>query len=535
MINTSVTGADIIGAALAKAGASHAFGIPGGEVLALMQGLDAAGLRFVLVKHENSGGFFAEGLWHMTGALPVLIATLGPGVANAVNVVANAMQDRVPLVFLTGCVDADISKSYTHQVFDHQAVLRPIVKGSFRLETGSIAATLKRALELAVTGQPGPVHIDVPIGVAENPSDELGAGDAFLAAHENTDSNFFAVRKVLAEARRPLAIAGVDAVNEAAGPAITAFCRTHGVPLITTYKGKGLLDERDPLALGGAGLSPLADKTLLPLIAKADVILLLGYDPIEMRIGWRDPWRDDQTVIEIAPAPRQHGMHKVDHLLIGNTSDILKNLYHVAQPHWPDGQVAAARKTLRDAFKGPDRWGPHAVFRILREELPAETIATADSGAHRILFSQMWQSSGPRQLLQSSGLCTMACALPLAGGAKMGRPDVPILCVVGDAGLEMGAGELATLRDLQLPVIICVLVDQCLTLIEMKQRSSQRPQLGVLSGRTDFVALAATFGGVGVEVTDTTALRLAITKARASDRFTVIAAMIGERDYDGAF
>ena len=95
------TGADIIGAALSQAGATHAFGIPGGEVLALMQGLDAAGLRFVLVKHENGGGFMAEGLWHMTGALPVLVATLGPGVANAVNVVANAMQDRVPLIFLT--------------------------------------------------------------------------------------------------------------------------------------------------------------------------------------------------------------------------------------------------------------------------------------------------------------------------------------------------------------------------------------------------------------------------------------------------
>ena len=106
MTQDHLTGADIIGQSLAQAGASHAFGIPGGEVLALMQGLNAAGLRFVLVKHENSGGFMAEGLWHMTGALPVLVATLGPGVANAVNVVANAMQDRVPLIFLTGCVDA---------------------------------------------------------------------------------------------------------------------------------------------------------------------------------------------------------------------------------------------------------------------------------------------------------------------------------------------------------------------------------------------------------------------------------------------
>ncbi|MGL5010705.1 MAG: thiamine pyrophosphate-binding protein, partial [Paracoccaceae bacterium] len=160
--NDARTGADIIGRALAEAGATHAFGIPGGEVLALMQGLDAAGLRFVLVKHENGGGFMAEGLWHTTGALPVLVATLGPGVANAVNVVANAMQDRVPLIFLTGCVDAAEAETYTHQVFDHQAMLRPVVKGSFRLAPGAVGAGIAKAIALATSGQPGPVHVDVP-------------------------------------------------------------------------------------------------------------------------------------------------------------------------------------------------------------------------------------------------------------------------------------------------------------------------------------------------------------------------------------
>jgi acetolactate synthase I/II/III large subunit len=529
------TGADIIGAQLAKAGVTHAFGIPGGEVLALMQGIDAAGISFVLVKHENSGGFFAEGLWHMTGALPVLVATLGPGVANAVNVVANAMQDRVPLVFLTGCVDAEVAKSYTHQVFDHQALLRPVVKGSFRLESGSIGSTMAKAVALALEGQPGPVHVDVPIGVAEGLSFEDDV--AFLRAPKPIQSmkQIEEVRKLLAAAQRPLAIAGVDAVNDEASDAISAFCRTHHIPLVTTYKGKGLLDENDPLSLGGAGLSPLADRTLLPLISKADVILLLGYDPIEMRIGWRNPWGEHQTVIDIAPAPRDHGMHRIDHALIGNTAEILSQLKHSAVQRWPENDYQNARKALLEVFAGPKQWGSHAVFRTLREELPEETIATADSGAHRILFSHMWTSTRPRQILQSSGLCTMACALPLAGGAKMGRPQAPVLCVVGDAGLEMGAGELATLRDQQLPVIICVLVDRCLTLIEMKQRASQRPNLGVASGATDFVRLANAFGGVGVEVTDEAGLREAVRASLSRDHFTIIAAVIGDRAYDGAF
>ena len=505
-----------------------------------MQGRAASGIHFVLVKHENGGGFMAEGLWHTTGALPVLVATLGPGVANAVNVVANAMQDRVPLVFLTGCVDADLAETYTHQVFDHQAMLRPVVKGSFRLAQGAVGAGMAKAIALAMSGQPGPVHVDVPIGVAEAPADEaplplprIGRpGRPPIATVE-------AARGVLARAERPLAVAGVDAVNEGAGAAVAAFCRSHDIPLVTTYKGKGLMDEADMLCLGGAGLSPKADRILLPLMAKADCLLLLGYDPIEMRSGWRDPWTREQTVIEIAPVPRGHGMHRADHLLLGSLAETLPELVHDAPARWTDSAPAAARDALAEAFAVPDRWGPHQVFATLREVMPPDTIATADSGAHRILFSQMWRCRSPRGVLQSSGLCTMACAVPLAAGAKLGRREAPVLAVVGDAGLEMGAGELATLAALRLPVVICVLVDDSLALIELKQQGTQRPNLGVDFGgpgrSTDFAALARAFGGHGAVVSDRAALAREARAALERDHFTLIAARIPRRSYDGAF
>ena len=330
------TGADIVGQALARAGATHAFGIPGGEVLALLQGLAGAGLRFVLVKHENSGGFMAEGLWHMTGAMPVLVATLGPGVANAVNVVANAMQDRVPLIFLTGCVDAGEAETYTHQVFDHQAMLRPVVKATIRLAAGAVGAGIARAIAIATSGQPGPVHVDVPIGVAEGFSEEAPVAPwPVVVPGLPPVAALQAARAVLAGARRPIAIAGVDAVNEGAGPAIAAFAHAHGIPLVTTYKGKGLMPEDDPLCLGGAGLSPRADKVLLPLIAQADAVLLLGYDPIEMRIGWRGAFGAGQRVIEIAAVERLHGMHRVDLRLDGGLAETLAALGHAAPARWP--------------------------------------------------------------------------------------------------------------------------------------------------------------------------------------------------------
>ncbi len=145
-------------------------------------------------------------------------------------------------------------------------------------------------------------------------------------------------------------------MNEGAGLIIARFCRDHGIPLVTTYKGKGLLDESDALSLGGAGLSPRADRIILPLMAQADCILALGYDPIEMRIGWRNPWTAGQAVVEIAPVPRSHGMHHSTHLLPGSLAETLPALGHAPPERWPDGAPALARAALRKAF-APRRIG----------------------------------------------------------------------------------------------------------------------------------------------------------------------------------
>lgn len=541
-------GADILAAKLAHAGCKYAFGIPGGEVLALIDALERAGIKFILTKHENAAGFMAEGAWHAKGAPGILVATVGPGVANAVNVVANAMQDRVPLLFLTGCVDATLAESYTHQVFDHSALLKPVVKASFRANTGTIGLVTEKALAVALDGQPGPVHIDLPIQVAEEETQENTAAvlsptsthDCFVSPHTNALQQTI---RILEKAKKPLVIAGVDAVNQGASTDIENFCRTYNLPLITTYKAKGIIDENDPLVLGGAGLSPKADKILLPLLKEADCILLLGYDPIEMRVGWRTPWSTLQNVIEISSVLRTHGMHWVSHQLNGHISPTLHKLdeaitEQIETTEWLDGPIQTARQDLSDSFM-PDTkleahtFGPEHVFKLLNDVLPNNTIATADSGAHRILLSQIWRCSQPRSLLQSSALCTMGCAVPLAAGYKLADPSKPVVAFVGDAGLEMGLGELATIRDLNIPIIIVVLVDESLALIELKQRASQRPNVGVDFDGTDFPAVAQALGGHGSWIDTVTDLKAAVLDALKQDKFTVLACQIGRRAYDG--
>jgi acetolactate synthase-1/2/3 large subunit len=173
----------------------------------------------------------------------------------------------------------------------------------------------------------------------------------------------------------------------------------------------------------------------------------------------------------------------------------------------------------------------------VRRALPADGVASVDSGAHRILLSQIWRCPAPRTLLQSSGFCTMGPALPLAIGAKLAAPQRPVVAFTGDAGLEMVLGELATLRDLALalPVTVVVFVDASLALIELKQRGRGDPNRGVDFGATDFPAVAQALGGHGVAVSDRAALRAALDASLAADRFTVIAAEIGAQAYDGRF
>jgi acetolactate synthase-1/2/3 large subunit len=191
---------------------------------------------------------------------------------------------------------------------------------------------------------------------------------------------------------------------------------------------------------------------------------------------------------------------------------------------------------LTAAFPDEPEWGPRTIFHTLRSLAPKDTLASADSGAHRILLSQIWRCHAPRDLVQSSALCTMGCALPLAMGMQIAEPERPVIAFVGDAGLEMGIGELATARDLGLPIIVVVLQDERLALIDLKQRSSGRKEVGVRFGATDFAAVAQAFGGSGVNVASRDALRDAFVAALARrDCFSLIAARIAPDAYQGAF
>ena len=537
MQDLSPRAADLLAQRLFEAGCRHAFGMPGGEVLTLVDALEQAGIAFHLAKHENAAGFMAEAVHHRDGAPAILVATLGPGAMNGINVVANAFQDRVPMIVLTGCVDADEALTYTHQVMDHAQVYRSITKGTFCLTAKGADTVADKAVSLATQQRPGPVHIDVPISVADTtviaprlrrlePAAKVAPCGAGLEK----------ARDWVERSERPIAIIGLDVLSDGSAPIVQAFLEHFSIPFVTTYKAKGIIAEDHPLCLGGAGLSPLADKHLVPLIEHSDLVLCLGYDPIEMRPGWRDIWDPaEKRVIDIAAVENDHYMHQAGLNIIANTGATLEAIAKgvAARPTWTNGAPLAVKEELAKAFPHDDEWGPAAVIAETRAALPANTLATADSGAHRILLSQMWNCSEPRGLIQSSALCTMGCAIPMAIGLQLAEPTRPVISFSGDAGFLMVAGELATAAELGGNPVFLVFVDASLALIELKQRQRQMKNRGVDFGHHDYAAMGRAFGGQGHTVRNRSELRAALNAAQTTDTFTVIAAEIDREGYDG--
>ncbi|MEM7606071.1 MAG: thiamine pyrophosphate-binding protein [Myxococcota bacterium] len=532
--------ADVLARALARE-TRFAFGVPGGEVLTMVDALHAAGVRFVLCRHETSGGFMAEGIQRTSGDLGLLVATLGPGVANAVNVASHAQQSRRPLIVLTGCASVSDRGTYTHQIYDHQALLRPLVKGAFEVGAQNVADVIARSIDLAKGGVPGAVHVELPVDVAD-----LSATSQDVAMSHREPASVQSLTglahpspaaEALAKAQRPIALAGLELLLGEGAEVFRQRMEALGWPVLTSYEGKGIVDEHRLPSVAAVGLSERVDSVALELLHEADAVLLAGFDPIEVRHRWRHAFQDHQAVIEVTREAGQHAMYGADHRIVGEPGAILRSLLGDLTPpsEWGDAP-ARARQEVQRRLTPETGWGPATLLRALEDGTPDDAIVTVDTGAHRILLCEQWRFSSPRRLYQSNGSCTMACAVPLAIGAKLAAPDTSVLAVVGDGGLEMALGELGTARDEGLPVVIAVVDDRSLALIEKKQRARGFVNVGVDFGPeaaegTDYAAIARAFGGRGVRVQSAAEVKAALAEAFAADTFTLLHCPVPRRSY----
>jgi len=531
--------ADRIAATLAAWGVRFAFGIPGNDVLETVRACEEAGIRFVLAKSEPAAAFMADAVAQLTGRPAVLIPALGPGVANATAGIAGAQQERTPLIVLAGEMVGANHGIYTHQVFDHVALAAPITKYAATLNPERAGQQLAKALDIATAYPAGPVLLNIPADAGRLPATEKGAvpRPARRALAGLTPAEASRLRKLVAAARRPLALIGRGALAEGVPGPLGGFLDAWRMPALVTYKAKGIVDDDDPSILGSVGLSPVIDAESSTLIGEADLVVAIGFDPIELRDAWIDAWPVEKACIALDWGPVDHRMFPTPERAFGDLPTLLAQLVPDS-PAWKTGWSAdrlAAYRTRVSHIVRPRTphagISPAALFGAVSKRVTASWIMTVDVGAHRILANHVIQCRAPGQLLQSNGLGCMGYALPAVIGAALACPDRPVVALIGDGCMLMTAGELALAAELRLPLVVVVLNDASLSLIKLKQAKMQLAPRAVDFAETRFDRLGEAFGAVGLRAETLEDFNRAFDAALASRRLTVIDAVINPDEY----
>jgi len=538
--------AGAIVAALARAGTRLVFGVPGGGPnLDVVGAAEAAGLRFVLAHGETAATIMAATSADLTGAPGAVVVTRGPGLASAVNGIAHAALDRLPVVVIADTVaDTRIS----HQRIDQEALGRSVAKAAFTVggPPAAAAAVAARAVASALAGPAGPVIANMADGAADQhgpPRVENGVEAQTRRAAEDAAAR--AGLAILAEAvrgaRRPVVLLGTGAIPRTA--AVRDALGGRGIPALHTYRARGVLPD------SGAEAAGLVTGGTMewPLLSAADLIVGLGVDEAEM-IPARWDYVGRTILVSEPGAPPAHGWFTGATELTMPIDDALSVL--AAGPggtmEWaPDaGRAAktdAARRLAAAATATPGRLAPQQVVATARACAPPETIATVDAGAHMLVAMPLWDVPQPKMLLTSSGLATMGYALPAAIAAALCLPQtqglpqtprVPVLAFTGDGGLGMTLAEIETAVRLSLRVIVIVFNDAALSLIKIKQKPAGHGGDEAVRYRpVSFAAAAAAMGAAGAAVSSERELAAALTDALARPGPTVIDAHVDPAGY----
>ena len=524
--------ADLIVATLKAAGIRHGFGIPSGNVLPLMEAMRRGGVEFVLTAHEGSAGFAADVTGRLTGAPGLCIATLGPGATNLATGVGSAFLDRSPMIAITCNLNTDQLGRRIQMWIDHHALFKPITKATLRLEAGRVAATVNAAIALALSEPPGPVHLDLPEDVALAPAVEAAAaptGRTRLAPA--SDADVARARELIAAAKRPIAVIGSSAMRLADPSLLRKLVERHSLPFATTTMAKGMIDEDHRLALGC--IERACRQVQRKFLRSADLIVGLGYDTIEVEY---EAWIGDVPLlqIDIEPADVAPQVNLVHHVG-GDLDASLSRLAALpgATNTWAAQTLADHRRTFQQALRpATNSFSAHAAIDAVRRALPRDGVLAFDVGAHTHQIASQWSAHAPKTFLITNGWSSMGFGLPGAIAAKLARPNLPVVCLIGDGCFQMTCGEVATAKRLRLTLPIVVLDDKWLALIKVKQIRRQFPLYGTELQAEDYPEPPAHYFGVpalGVRSAD--ALEAAVKTALATTGPTVIEAVVDSEHF----
>ena len=527
--------AGAIAQALAQAGIKKAFGLPGGEVLVLIDELRKAGVDFVLMRHEANAGIAAAVYGKLNRQPGVVIATLGPGAANLLLPIANAYLDQEPLLAITAQIPDDFPASHTHQLLPLVDTFRPMCRVAEKITHSNVGEVIGRALAACIDRPYGVSYVTLSAREAVKPLLMIGpkyreGPPTRPVANPAARAADLRARCMVAE--RPLVLVGLGVEPERA-QSLRRWLDDWQLPFAVTPKVKGLLDETSPNFVGViSGMA--ADGVLVDALNRADLLIGFGLDPVEIDKTWHAEL-EIQWVLEARNAT---DVIPSDTPLV-NHVPLLEELLAGPPPRAWNRPFAEFQQKRIDMLQGsagaPGAMWPGDIVRSLADAMPSETIVTTDVGSHKYLFGQYWPSRHPETFWMSNGLSGMAYGLSAAIGAKLARPDVPVLAAVGDGGFSMNAQELETAERVGAPFITVVLEDHSYSLIKLAQENRKLEPYRMDFRPIDNVKMAEACGVQGLRTSNPDAMASAVKRAAEQKKSLVVAVPVHYADYRKIF
>ena len=517
------TGAEVVVRTLEARGVEYAFGIPGAKIDAVFNALVDSPIRTVVCRHEQNAAFIAGGIGRMTGKAGVVLATSGPGVSNLTTGLATATSEGDPVVALGGAVAAADALKQIHQTMDSVSVLRPVTK--FSAAVGSphaVSEVLNNAFRSAEGGRAGAAFVSLPMDIMEAPAQAtLLSVPAWSGAGPADPDAIAAAAQAIRAAKTPVVLLGLLASRPRDVAAIRAFIETADLPVVGTFQAAGVVGAGQ-LANFGGRVGQISNQPADHLLASADLVITIGYDPIEY---WPSLWNKGRarTVIHVGIGPAI--LDEAYTPLVELTGDIGRTLERLTPALGRIVKSTLATGVLRDISARHARvmeeagrmdGSPIHPLRLIYEleRVMADDVTLClDMGSFHLWIARTLYSHRARQILISNGQQTLGVALPWAIAASLVRPHEKIISISGDGGFLFSAMELETAVRLGAHIVHLIWIDGAYDMVAVQEMAKYDRVSGSTFGPVDPVRYAEAFGATGMMIR--TADEIAPTLRRA--------------------
>ncbi|OFN42545.1 acetolactate synthase AlsS [Staphylococcus sp. HMSC069E10] len=540
MAKENYSAADMVIDTLKNNNVDYVFGIPGAKIDYLFDALEDDGPELIVTRHEQNAAMMAQGIGRLTGKPGVALVTSGPGVSNLTTGLLTATSEGDPVLAIGGQVKRNDLLRLTHQAVDNAALLKSSTKYSAEVQDPeSLSEVMTNAIRTATSGKNGASFISIPQDVISSQV-QSKAIDLPEKPHLGvpTDEEVNEVLQAIKDAKFPVLLVGMRSSSEKETEAIRKFVEKTSLPVVETFQGAGVISrELEDHFFGRVGLfrNQVGDE----LLRKADLVVAIGYDPIEYEASnWNKELDTEIISIDEVHAEITNYLRPKKEL-VGNIAGTIQMMSEkvsepiIDQKHLDDLEELRANIIEATGIKYEHEDGilhPVEIINTMQKTLTDDTTVTVDVGSHYIWMARKFRSYNPRHLLFSNGMQTLGVALPWAIAAALVRPNTQVVSVAGDGGFLFSGQDLETAVRKKLNIIQLIWNDGKYNMVEFQEEMKYKRAAGVAFGPVDYVKYAESFGAKGIRVTSPEELEAAIKEGYETEGPVLIDIPVNYKD-----